>query len=120
MTAVSQQTGAWLSQITEQPAAEPWLQRLRETAFQRFSELGFPTTHDEEWRFTNVSAISRTGFRVGAADILAVAPETVEKLEADEAEAHLAQYAAFNQNPFVALNTAFLDYPVPVSVFRVP
>jgi len=27
-------------------------QQLRETAFQRFTELGFPTTHDEEWRFS--------------------------------------------------------------------
>ena len=32
---------------------------MRETAFQRFAELGFPTTHDEEWRFTNVAPIAR-------------------------------------------------------------
>ena len=46
MTAVAEQTGAWL-------------QQLREAAFQRFTELGFPTTHDEEWRFTNVAPIAR-------------------------------------------------------------
>jgi Fe-S cluster assembly protein SufD len=39
-----------------------WLRRLREDAFARFSETGFPTTHDEDWRFTNVSSISRTKF----------------------------------------------------------
>jgi Fe-S cluster assembly protein SufD len=39
-----------------------WLQRLRENAFARFSEVGFPTTHDEDWRFTNVSSIARTEF----------------------------------------------------------
>jgi hypothetical protein len=49
MTAVAEQTGAWL-------AAPPC-----ETAFQRFTELGFPTTHDEEWRFTNVAPIARLG-----------------------------------------------------------
>jgi Fe-S cluster assembly protein SufD len=40
----------------------PWLRRLREDAFARFCEVGFPTTHDEDWRFTNVSAIAKTSF----------------------------------------------------------
>jgi Fe-S cluster assembly protein SufD len=40
----------------------PWLRKLREDAFARFCETGFPTTHDEDWRFTNVSAIARTPF----------------------------------------------------------
>ena len=40
----------------------PWLKSLREDAFTRFCERGFPTTHDEDWRFTNVSAIARTEF----------------------------------------------------------
>src|SRR5437899_385933 len=42
----------------------PWLRRLREDAFARFCEVGFPTTHDEDWRFTNVSAIARTSFEL--------------------------------------------------------
>jgi Fe-S cluster assembly protein SufD len=40
-----------------------WLEKLRETALARFFETGFPTTRDEDWRFTNVSAIARTPFR---------------------------------------------------------
>jgi Fe-S cluster assembly protein SufD len=40
----------------------PWLRKLRADAFARFCETGFPTTHDEDWRFTNVSAIARTQF----------------------------------------------------------
>lgn len=39
-----------------------WLKKLREDAFARFCETGFPSTHDEDWRFTNVSAIARTSF----------------------------------------------------------
>ncbi|MBV9481851.1 MAG: Fe-S cluster assembly protein SufD [Acidobacteria bacterium] len=39
-----------------------WLRQLRAHAFERFSQMGFPTTHDEDWRFTNVSAIARTRF----------------------------------------------------------
>jgi len=42
----------------------PWLRRLRRDAFAHFCEVGFPTTHDEEWRFTNVSAIAQTPFRL--------------------------------------------------------
>ena len=42
----------------------PWLRTLREDAFARFAEAGFPTTHDEDWRFTNVSPIARTQFRL--------------------------------------------------------
>jgi Fe-S cluster assembly protein SufD len=44
--------------------ALPWLRKLRRDAFARFCEVGFPTTHDEDWRFTNVSAIGRTPFRL--------------------------------------------------------
>jgi len=44
--------------------ALPWLRELRRDAFARFCEVGFPTTHDEDWRFTNVSAIAQTPFRL--------------------------------------------------------
>jgi len=117
MTAVSEQTGAWLADFTKQPAAEPWLQQLRETAFQRFAELGFPTTHDEEWRFTNVAPIARTSFRVAAANPLLHIPNGVRELSLADAKPHLAQHAAFHRNAFVALNTAFLNK---IAVLQIP
>ena len=43
-----------------------WLRKLREDAFARFCEVGFPTTHDEDWRFTNVSTIAKAPFRLAA------------------------------------------------------
>jgi Fe-S cluster assembly protein SufD len=39
-----------------------WLRSIRRSAMARFSELGFPTTHDEDWRFTNVAPIAETPF----------------------------------------------------------
>jgi Fe-S cluster assembly protein SufD len=42
----------------------PWLRQLRRDGFARFCEAGFPTPHDEDWRFTNVSAIAQTPFRL--------------------------------------------------------
>jgi Fe-S cluster assembly protein SufD len=35
---------------------------MRRSAMEYFSELGFPTTHDEEWRFTNITPIARMKF----------------------------------------------------------
>lgn len=43
-----------------------WLQRQRQEAFARFAETGFPTTHDEDWRFTSVSAVANTQFELAA------------------------------------------------------
>ncbi|HEY6232210.1 MAG TPA: Fe-S cluster assembly protein SufD [Pyrinomonadaceae bacterium] len=40
----------------------PWLVQLRENAMTRFEDLGFPTTRDEEWKYTNVASIARTDF----------------------------------------------------------
>jgi len=41
-----------------------WLRKLRQEGFARFGETGFPTTRDEDWRFTNISAIAKTPFRL--------------------------------------------------------
>ncbi|MDT5121212.1 MAG: Fe-S cluster assembly protein SufD [Acidobacteriota bacterium] len=44
-------------------ASDPsWIQRLRESAFARFEELGFPTTAQEEWKYTNVAPIAKAEF----------------------------------------------------------
>jgi Fe-S cluster assembly protein SufD len=46
----------------------PWLRKLRQDAFARFCEVGFPTTHDEDWRFTNVSSIAQMPFHLARND----------------------------------------------------
>lgn len=40
-----------------------WLRRLRRSGRERFVELGFPTTREEDWRTTNVAPIAKTRFR---------------------------------------------------------
>ena len=102
MTAVAEQIGQWLDSFTKQPAAEPWIQELREAAFQRFTELGFPTTHDEEWRFTNVARV------VGQGHALPSLPHALPS-PPEEAQPYLARHARYDNNAFVALNTAFLN-----------
>jgi Fe-S cluster assembly protein SufD len=48
----------------EQERNEPaWLESLRKAGMARFAELGFPTTRDEDWRFTNVAPIAKLPFQ---------------------------------------------------------
>jgi Fe-S cluster assembly protein SufD len=51
-----------------------WLTTARRQALERFREIGFPTLHDEEWRFTSVAPIAETPFvlaRDGASQVTA-------------------------------------------------
>jgi Fe-S cluster assembly protein SufD len=50
--------------------APAWLKQIREGAIARFAELGFPTTKQEEWRFTSVAPIADRRF------VLAHAPRS--------------------------------------------
>jgi Fe-S cluster assembly protein SufD len=117
MTAVSEQIGNWVGEFSKQPAAAPWLQEIREAAFRRFAELGFPTTHDEEWRFTNVAPIARTPFSVAAPKVTLRAAPAVEVLGAGRLQSRDREGAAPFPTPFAALNTAFLHE---VTVLQVP
>ncbi len=56
-----------------------WLTMLREASIARFAELGFPTTSDEQWRHTNVSAIATTPFKLGGSDSAEGASELIEQ-----------------------------------------
>ena len=87
MTAVSEQIGTWLEAFAKQDVSP--FQALREAGFHKFAEVGFPTTHDEEWRFTNVAPVARANYRVALPNIEAAALEDVQP--------HLAKYASFHQ-----------------------
>ena len=46
--------------------APDWLNGLRQGAIDGFRQTGFPSTKDEEWRFTSVAPIARGGFVASA------------------------------------------------------
>ncbi|HYN84096.1 MAG TPA: Fe-S cluster assembly protein SufD [Pyrinomonadaceae bacterium] len=49
---------------TSARGGEPeWLARLRSDALERFERGGFPTTDDEDWKYTNVAPVARGNFR---------------------------------------------------------
>src|SRR6266542_6020476 len=39
-----------------------WLRGAREDAFACFERLGFPTVHDEDWKYTNVAPVAKSQF----------------------------------------------------------
>lgn len=59
-------------------AAPPWLKRLREEAFHRFTELGFPNTKQEKWRFTSVKSLTEQTFVLAGGDAPTISPEQLE------------------------------------------
>jgi Fe-S cluster assembly protein SufD len=122
-----------------------WLREVRESAFARFLDMGFPTARraNEPWKYTNVGPIAETEFVYPMTDggenfelpavipldedwptvIVANGGSSVHHGEAsidrlslgaawhrgDEAlKSHLGQYAAAEDDAFIALNTAFI------------
>ena len=108
---------------------------LRRTARERFAELGYPTRKNEEWKYTNVARIAKTPYEPGNGLIAPPAglnpltgldcyrvvfvngrfrpdlseADGLDVQGLDKAAGHLARYAAFVHQPFVALNTASFE-----------
>ena len=62
-TQVADRLQSWMMALDARPQGGPrWLQDLRDRGASRFTQLGFPTVRDEEWRFTNVAPITATEF----------------------------------------------------------
>ena len=57
-----------------------WLAPLRRRAIDRFAESGFPTTRDEDWRYTNLTALGATPFRPTAPSPAGVPAGVLERL----------------------------------------
>lgn len=84
------------SQFLELRAAqtddEPgWLGLVRKNALERFLDKGFPTTRDEEWRFTNVAPLSAASFTLSvlpSADAEGDAKALKKRFEIGKLESH--------------------------------
>jgi Fe-S cluster assembly protein SufD len=74
------------------------LHRLREAAMSRFAELGFPTTRDEEWRFTNIAPLTQIAFEPASSFI----PEGLTTLKL-----HRLTFGAWDCYQLVFVNGAF-------------
>ncbi|HBR56546.1 MAG TPA: hypothetical protein DEA22_03610, partial [Blastocatellia bacterium] len=81
------------------------LRTLRENAFAKFVEIGFPSLKAEDWKYTNVSAIAK--------EIWTIASEPPDfTSETDVKSGELIQRFNFARNGFAALNLALADFAV--------
>ncbi|MDH4070953.1 MAG: hypothetical protein OEV30_11075, partial [Ignavibacteria bacterium] len=57
------------------------LHAVRRDAMERFSRTGFPTTKDEEWRFTSLASMAKIPFAPALTpEPVSVDPEVLKKL----------------------------------------
>jgi Fe-S cluster assembly protein SufD len=56
----------------------PWIAQTRERALAQFAAQGFPTTRDEEWRYTNVAPIQRSAFRPAPKDLAGLTADQLQ------------------------------------------
>jgi len=63
-----------------------WLRRLRQEAAEYFAETGFPTTRNEEWKYTNVAPLLAVPFEP-AAEGASLGEEALKPALLDDAEA---------------------------------
>ena len=99
----------------------PWLSALRRRAFAHFEAHGFPTVHDEEWRFTGLQPITSTDWARETARItLSSLPDGVRRLSAgdSEVESALARLVPPEKNAFTALNAALFEDAVVLEIAR--
>ena len=80
-------------------SADPsWLKELRLKSRKRFEQLGFPSLKDEEWKYTNLTAILRHKYQISSA--------SGSRPRREESSSH-AQLRKFIQNDPICL--VFLD-----------
>ena len=69
-------------QVSLENSAQPeWLKKLREKAFAYFTENGFPTVENEEWKYTNVAPMAKESFLLAE-----MSANVADELEAGELE----------------------------------
>ncbi|MFQ5882504.1 MAG: Fe-S cluster assembly protein SufD [Candidatus Methylomirabilales bacterium] len=84
MTAVTQEKEHYLESFArfEKDTAgngQGWLRPTRQAAIARFAELGFPTSRDEDWRFTNVAPIAQTSFKLAQDGRVELVPREIDQ-----------------------------------------
>ncbi len=50
------------AELAKQAGTPEWLSSLRQKAIRQYANIGMPTTHQEDWRFTNTQVLNGTRF----------------------------------------------------------
>src|ERR1700722_13542963 len=75
------------SQLESTSSQPKWLAPVRKAGIASFADQGFPTLHDEDWRFTNVAPIAKLNFQLA------------KEISVNGAETKLIDESAFKKLP---------------------
>jgi Fe-S cluster assembly protein SufD len=137
MAVQQQNPAAFVESFTALKRSDPaWLTDRRRLAIERFSLLGIPTTHDEEYKYTSLKPIASQTWSPASAtsvetpDVDYAGEEAARLVFVDgefvkafgdaslaakltsrlaDVEGHLTRYADFESHALTALNTAFFS-----------
>jgi Fe-S cluster assembly protein SufD len=85
---------------TRLPGARlPWLSQARRAALRRFAAVGFPTTRDEEWKYTNVAAIEERPFIALPEDVNSLTKAQVDAMALGGIPGHLLVFVNGRYSP---------------------
>jgi Fe-S cluster assembly protein SufD len=91
MTEITERRNLYVADFERHGKSLPAFPELRRKAIERFASLGFPTTREEAWRFTDVSALSALPSRVAGGT------------------PNPAQFSGLAKGPLRACQIAFVD-----------
>src|ERR1043165_6722546 len=80
--------------VRESSPTVPWLELVRNSAMDRFEQLGFPVVHDEEWKYTNLAPLAKQSF-VPATRTTNVSLDGAQFVYRETAKAHLVVVDGF-------------------------
>ena len=77
------------SMLKDRSLGEPdWLSECRRDAMVNFEELGFPTQHDEDWKYTNLTAVSTKEHVIAEVPNQKLAIDDINSVGFEEVDAH--------------------------------
>ncbi len=80
--------------VRESSPTVPWLELVRNSAIDRFEQLGFPAVHEEEWKYTNLAPLAKQSF-VPAVRAANVSLDVTPFVYPETASAHLVVVNGF-------------------------
>src|SRR5262245_27334712 len=74
----------------------PWLELVRSGAIERFEQIGFPSVHEEEWKYTNLAPLAKENFQpaINPSDV-STADDAARFAYPETADAHLVVVNGF-------------------------
>jgi Fe-S cluster assembly protein SufD len=73
----------------------PWLELVRAGAIDRFEQLGFPSVHEEEWKYTNLAQLAKEDFQPATSPVQVSAAAVARHAYPETANAHLVVVNGF-------------------------